>query len=82
MRFLNIGGPVALAVLGAVLYFAVNFQFSGIEISTIGVILMVAAAIWFIAGIVIAASVSSKNKEVVERPVVAEKRTTTTVDEV
>lgn len=79
MRFLNIGGPVALAVLGAVLYFAVNFDFSGIEISTIGVILMVAAAIWFIAGIVIAASVSSKNKDV---PVVAEKRTTTRVDEV
>lgn len=73
MRFLNIGGPVALAVIGAILYFAINVDFSGIEISTIGLIMMVAAAVWFIVGVVIAASVSSKTKTV-EKPVVTEEK--------
>lgn len=80
MRFLNIGGPVALAIIGAILFFAVDVDFSGFEISTVGIILMVGAAVWFVVGIAIAASVSSKEKTVaaeqtvVERP--AETRTT------
>lgn len=80
MRFLNIGGPVALAVVGAVLFFAVNVDFSGIEVSTIGLILMVAAAVWFVVGLVVAASLKSKEETVVEQPVVNTQRRTT-IDE-
>lgn len=80
MRFLNIGGPVALAVVGAVLFFAVNVDFSGIEISTIGLILMVAAAVWFVVGLVVAASLKSKEETVVEQPVASTQRRTT-IDE-
>ena len=81
MRFLNIGGPVALAVVGAVLFFAVNVDFSGIEVSTIGLILMVAAAVWFVVGLVVAASLKSKEETVVEQPVATTQRRTTTIDE-
>lgn len=80
MRFLNIGGPVALAVVGAVLFFAVNVDFSGIEVSTIGLILMVAAAVWFVVGLVVAASLKSKEEAVVEQPVATTRRRTT-IDE-
>lgn len=80
MRFLNIGGPVALAVVGAVLFFAVNVDFSGIEVSTIGLILMVAAAVWFVVGLVVAASLKSKEETVVEQPVASTQRRTT-IDE-
>lgn len=80
MRFLNIGGPVALAVVGAILFFAVNVDFSGIEVSTIGLILMVAAAVWFVVGLVVAASLKSKEETVVEQPVANTQRRTT-IDE-
>lgn len=80
MRFLNIGGPVALAVVGAVLFFAVNVDFSGVEVSTIGLILMVAAAVWFVVGLVVAASLKSKEETVVEQPVASTQRRTT-IDE-
>lgn len=48
MRGIALGGPVFLVVVGAILYFAVNYQVSGIEISTIGLILMVAGGIWLV----------------------------------
>jgi Flp pilus assembly protein protease CpaA len=42
---MGIGVSVFLLALGAILAFAVNATVSGIEISTIGIILMVAGAI-------------------------------------
>lgn len=62
MKYLNIGGPIALASLGAVLFFAVNVETSGFNLSTIGLILMGAAAVWLVAGIIAAASSSSRTK--------------------
>lgn len=76
MRFLNIGGPIALAVIGAILYFAINVDTSGFELSTIGLIMMIAGAVWFVVGIALAVSMSSR----ADKPVVEERRTTT-VDE-
>ena len=50
---MGIGVSVFLIALGAILAFAVDYAFSGIDIATIGVILMVAGAI----GLVVALSV-------------------------
>lgn len=76
MRYLNIGGPIALAIVGAVMLFALNVDFSGIELSTIGIILLVAAAVWFVAGIV-AAAASRKETTVVESETTPVERTRT-----
>jgi hypothetical protein len=37
----GIGTSIFLIALGAILYFAVNAQVSGVEISTVGLILMI-----------------------------------------
>lgn len=50
---MGIGVSVFLIALGAILAFAVDYAFSGIDIATIGVILMVAGAI----GLVVALTV-------------------------
>ena len=50
---MGIGVSVFLIAVGAILAFAVDYAFSGIDIATIGVILMVAGAI----GLVVALSV-------------------------
>lgn len=46
-RSVRVGGPIVLVVLGAILYFALNVDVSGISLSMIGIILMAAGAIWF-----------------------------------
>lgn len=66
MRYINLGGPVAVAALGAILFFAVEYDISGFQISTVGLILMVAAAIWFLAGVIIGAS-ATKSETVVSK---------------
>ena len=62
---MGIGTSVFLLAVGAVLAFAVNADVSGIALSTVGVILMVAGAI----GLVIALIVRNRHTEerVVER---------------
>ena len=42
---MGIGTSLLLIAVGAILYFAVNADFSGLEISTIGLILMVVGVI-------------------------------------
>lgn len=42
---MGIGASVFLLALGAILAFAVDYDVSGLEISTVGIILMVAGAI-------------------------------------
>ena len=53
---MGIGAGIVLIAVGAILAFAVNFSVSGIEISTIGFILMVAGVI----GIVVALVMNSQ----------------------
>lgn len=77
MRYLNIGGPIALAIVGAILLFAVNVDFSGIELSTIGIILLAAAAVWFVVGIVVTAASSSRKDAIVETETTPVQRTRT-----
>lgn len=45
---MRIGGSIILGVLGAILFFAVSVDVAGVSLSAIGVILMVAALIWFL----------------------------------
>lgn len=52
MRYFNIGGPIAVAVLGAILYFALSDGIPGVDLRMIGLILMVAAAIWLVLGFI------------------------------
>jgi Domain of unknown function (DUF6458) len=42
---MGIGSSLFLIAIGAILYFAVNADISGLEISTIGLILMVCGAV-------------------------------------
>ncbi len=49
---MGIGAGIVLIAVGAILAFAVNFELSGIEISTIGIILMVAGVIGIVVALV------------------------------
>ncbi len=45
---MRIAGSIILGVIGAILYFAITTEVQGVELSMVGIILMVAAAIWFL----------------------------------
>ncbi len=49
---MTIGGSIFLIVLGAILYFAVEFDLAGININVIGVILMIGGLIGMVIGLV------------------------------
>jgi hypothetical protein len=49
---MTIGGSIALIVLGAILYFAVELEVAGIDINVIGIILMIGGLIGIIFGLV------------------------------
>ena len=51
---MTIGGGIALIIPGAILAFAVEFDVAGLNINTIGLILMVGGAVGLIFGIVAA----------------------------
>lgn len=50
------GGSVALIVIGAILYFAVNIELQPIDISLVGLILMIAGAIWLVVNLIVDAT--------------------------
>jgi len=52
MNYVNIGGPIALGILGAVLAFAVSDIIEGVDLTAIGYILIVGALIWLLLGLV------------------------------
>ena len=51
MRVVNVGGPIALGVIGAILYFAMSDMLQGVDTKMIGLILMAAAALWLVIGL-------------------------------
>ncbi len=51
---MTIGGGIALIVLGAILAFAVEIDVAGLNINTIGIILMLGGAVGLVFGIVAA----------------------------
>lgn len=49
---MTIGGGIALIILGAILAFAVEIDLAGLDLNTIGFILMIGGAIGLIFGLV------------------------------
>lgn len=50
---MTIGGSLFLIAVGAILYFAVTADVSGIEISTVGLILMVIGIVGLVLGLIV-----------------------------
>jgi hypothetical protein len=50
---MTIGGALFLIAVGAILYFAVTAEFAGIEIQTVGLILMIVGALGLALGLLI-----------------------------
>ena len=76
---MTIAGSIFLMTVGAILYFATNFRVSGIEVDTIGLILMIAGAAGLIIGLFLNAMWTRRGgREVLvdrhEAPVVEERR--------
>jgi len=68
---MTIGGSIFLIALGAILYFAVNARLAGIEIQTIGLILMVVGVIGLLISLLYARMWSARARG--EREVVRER---------
>jgi hypothetical protein len=62
---MGIGTSLFLIAVGAILYFAVNADISGIEISTIGIILMVVGVIGLLISLFFLSSARRETRTVV-----------------
>ena len=77
---MGLGVSIFLIALGAILAFAVNVSVSGLELSTIGVILMVVGAIGLVASLIMFGPGMGGRRTVVEEgyvdddPVVSRRR--------
>jgi hypothetical protein len=67
----GIGTSIFLIALGAILYFAVNVDISGLEVSTIGLILMIVGILGLIISLYLM-SVASR-RTTTDRPVARER---------
>ncbi len=67
---MGIGTSLFLIAVGAILYFAVNADVSGLEISTIGLILMVVGVVGLVISLFF---LSSARRDATERPVVRDR---------
>ena len=64
---MGIGTSLFLVAVGAILYFAVNADVSGIEISTVGIILMVIGVVGLLISIFMLASARRDGRATVVR---------------
>jgi beta-lactamase regulating signal transducer with metallopeptidase domain len=69
---MGIGTSIFLIAVGAILKFAVNAEVSGLEISTVGVILMVVGVVGLLISLFLM-SAATRRGDVAERPVVRER---------
>jgi hypothetical protein len=67
---MGIGTSLFLIAVGAILYFAVNADISGLEISTVGVILMICGAIGLVISLFL---LGSARRGTTQRTVVRER---------
>lgn len=58
------GGSVALIVIGAILYYAVNVHVQAVDISLVGLILMVAGVIWLVVNLIADATTRRRRRVV------------------
>jgi hypothetical protein len=72
---MGIGTSLFLIAVGAILYFAVNADISGLEISTIGIILMVIGVIGLLISLFFLSEWRSRHRTAVvdDRPVVRDR---------
>jgi hypothetical protein len=68
---MTIGGSIFLIAVGAILAFAVTASVAGIEIQTVGVILMVAGVVGLVIGLFL---LTSERRRLADRRVVYEDR--------
>ena len=71
---MGIGTSIFLIATGAILYFAVNADVSGLEISTVGLILMIVGILGLIISLYLM-SVASRREAPGDRPVARERDT-------
>jgi Domain of unknown function (DUF6458) len=69
---MGIGTSIFLIALGAILYFAVNVDISGLEVATIGLILMIVGILGLVISLYLM-SVASRRTVATERPVARER---------
>ena len=69
---MGIGTSIFLIAIGAILYFAVNADISGLEISTVGLILMIVGILGLIISLYLM-SVASRRGVAADRPVARER---------
>ena len=60
---MGIGTSIFLIALGAILYFAVNADISGLEISTVGLILMICGALGLVISLFFLGSLRRRGTE-------------------
>ena len=68
------GASLFLIALGAILTFAVNARVSGLEISTIGLILMAVGAVGLVLSFLLAPPRAFRRERVIAEPVVVRER--------
>ena len=72
---MTIGASIFLIAVGAILMYAVDVTVSGIEIQTIGLILMIAGAVGLLIGLFLLTQADRRRGVVVDdRPVVDDRR--------
>ena len=66
------GGAVALIVIGAILYFAVNIDVQPVDIHMIGLILMIAGVVWLVINLIVGATTRRRVVPVERREIIEE----------
>lgn len=75
---MRVAGPIILGVVGAILAFAITADLSGVAISTVGFIMLVAAGIWFVIEVINGATGSRTTETVRHQDGTVEQRQRTT----
>jgi hypothetical protein len=69
----GIGTSIFLIALGAILYFAVNVDISGLEVATIGLILMIVGILGLIISLYLMTAASRRTVATTDRPIARER---------
>ncbi|MEA2135473.1 MAG: hypothetical protein QOC68_3382 [Solirubrobacteraceae bacterium] len=70
---MGIGTSIFMIAVGAILYFAVNADISGLEISTVGLILMILGIVGLLISLYLTSMASRRGGVVADRPVTRER---------
>ncbi len=68
---MNIGVSLFLLTIGAILTFAVDVSVSGLDLTTVGIILMIVGGVWFLLSLILLAN---RRGRIPEGGVVEERR--------